>query len=95
MYVGKFEDIIPFNSKEGQEYVERVKKSLNAGSNHGFSNFEFTILRTIESQQQEIEQFKKLIEEAAEEIENCYGKETNLSKRLRDKALGGSGENEQ
>jgi len=27
---------------------------------------------------------EKLIEQAAEEIENCYGKETELSKRLRD-----------
>jgi len=32
---------------------------------------------------------EKLIEQAAEEIENCYGKETELSKKMRD-FLGGS-----
>jgi hypothetical protein len=34
---------------------------------------------------------KKLIEQAAEEIENCYGKETELSKKMRE-FLGGEQE---
>jgi hypothetical protein len=34
---------------------------------------------------------EKLIEQAAEEIENCYGKETELSKKMRDFLEGDQG----
>lgn len=36
----------------------------------------------------DMEQLTNLLEEAAEEIENCYGRETELSERLREASTG-------
>jgi len=43
VFVGKFEDIIPFSKKECENYIEVVKEALKSHKNHDLSNFELTL----------------------------------------------------
>lgn len=59
MFTGKLEDIIPFDDKEQQEYLESLKNSLIEGENHPYTNLEIVLLKTIERLIAEKEIYRK------------------------------------
>jgi len=59
MFVGRYEDIIPFDEKELQQHLDLLKNTLESKEDHCYTNLEIVLFKTSEKLQEENTQLKK------------------------------------
>jgi hypothetical protein len=59
MFVGKYDDVIPFDDAELQEHLNILKSTLQSGEEHHYTNLEIVLFKTAERLQRENAQLKK------------------------------------
>lgn len=48
MFVGKYDDVIPFDDAELQEHLNILKSTLQSGEEHHYTNLEIVLFKTAE-----------------------------------------------